>query len=67
VNARHRLVLNRPLDGFKGKLTTSTWAKLVKYTHDTALRDIQPLVERGVLVRNPGGGRSTSYALAQIS
>jgi Fic family protein len=63
LNERQRTVLNRLLDGFEGKLTTSKWAELAKCSHDTALRDIMPLVERGVLVRNPGGGRSTSYSL----
>jgi Fic family protein len=67
LNQRQRLVLNHLLDGFDGKLTTSKWAKLAKCSHDTALRDILPLVERGILVRNPEGGRSTSYALAKIS
>jgi len=66
LNERQRLVLNRLLDGFDGKLTTSKWAKLAKCSQDTALRDILSLVERGVLVRNPEGGRSTSYALAKI-
>ena len=65
LNERQRLVLNRLLDGFEGRLTTSKWAKLAKCSQDTALRDILPLVERGILVRNPGGGRSTSYALAK--
>ena len=64
INERQRLVLNRLLNGFEGKLTTSKYAKLAKCSHDTALRDILPLVERGILVRNPEGGRSTSYALA---
>jgi Fic family protein len=64
INARQRLVLNRLLDGFKGKLTTSKYAKLAKCSQDTALRDILPLVERGILIRGPEGGRSTSYALA---
>ena len=64
LNERQCLVLNRLLDGFEGKLTTSKYAKLVKCSQDTALRDILPLVERGILVRNPAGGRSTSYALA---
>ncbi|HVH32319.1 MAG TPA: DeoR family transcriptional regulator, partial [bacterium] len=64
VNERQRLVLNRLLDGFEGKLTTSKWAKLTKSSPDTALRDIMALVERGILVRGKGGGRSTSYALA---
>jgi Fic family protein len=61
LNDRQRLVINRLLDGFEGKLTTSKWAALTKSSHDTALRDIQQLVERGVLIRNPAGGRSTSY------
>jgi len=65
LNERQRLVLNRLLDGFEGKLTTSKWAKLAKCSQDTALRDIVPLIERGILVRNPEGGRSTSYALAK--
>ena len=65
LNDRQRLVLNRLLDGFKGKLTTSKYAKLAKCSQDTAVRDILPFVERGLLVRNPEGGRSTSYALAQ--
>ena len=67
INERQRMVLNRLLDGFEGKLTTKKWAKLAKCSHDTALRDIAALVERGILVRNPEGGRSTSYALANIS
>ncbi|MGH7255327.1 MAG: Fic family protein [Nitrospirales bacterium] len=67
LNGRQRLVINRLLDGFEGKLTTSKWAKLAKCSHDTALRDILALVERGILVRNPEGGRSTSYGLAGIS
>jgi Fic family protein len=64
INERQRLVLNRLLDGFEGKLTTSKYAKLTTCSQDTALRDILPLVECGILVRNPEGGRSTSYALA---
>ena len=63
VNERQRVVLNRLLDGFEGKLTTTKYAALAKSSQDTALRDILPLVERGILVRNPEGGRSTSYAL----
>ena len=67
LNGRQRLVLNRLLHDFEGKLTTSKWAKLAKCSQDTALRDILSLVERGVLVRNPAGGRSASYALAKIA
>lgn len=66
LNDRQRLVLNRLLDGFEGKLTTSKWARLAGCSQDTALRDILQLVERGVLVRSEGGGRSTSYSLATL-
>lgn len=59
------MMLNRLLDGLEGKLTTSKWAAIAKCSSDTALRDIVDLVERGLLARNPGGGRSTSYALGQ--
>lgn len=65
LNERQRLVLNRLLEGFEGKLTTSKYAKLAKCSQETALRDILALVERGILVRGPEGGRSTSYALAE--
>lgn len=67
MNERQRLMLNRLLDGFEGKLTTSKWAKITKTSSDTALRDISELVERGILVRNPERGRSTSYALANVT
>ena len=56
-------ILNRLLDGFTGKLTTSKWARLAKCSHDTALRDIHALIERGILKQEAGGGRSTSYVL----
>lgn len=65
VNERQRVVINRMLNGFEGVLTTSKYAKLAKCSSDTALRDIQELVERRILLRNPGGGRSTSYRLAE--
>jgi Fic family protein len=64
---RQRLVVNRLLDGFEGKLTTMKYGKLAKCSHDTALRVIAALVERGILVRNPAGGRSTSYSLAEVT
>ena len=64
LNERQRLVINKMLDGFEGKLTTSKWAALTKSSTDTALRDIQQLVDRGVLIRNAAGGRSTSYSLS---
>ncbi|MFQ5715867.1 MAG: Fic family protein [Nitrospinales bacterium] len=66
-NDRQRKILNRILDGFEGKLTSSKWAKLGKCSQDTASRDIDDLLKRGILIKNPGGGRSTSYSLADIS
>jgi Fic family protein len=64
INDRQRLVLNKLLDGFEGKLTTTKYAKLTKSSQDTALRDLAYMVEKGVLVRSSEGGRSTSYSLA---
>ncbi len=64
-NERQRLMLNKLLDGFEGKLTSSKWAKIAKCSQDTALRDILDLIERGALTKDPGGGRSTSYSLAE--
>lgn len=63
LNERQREVINRLLDGFEGKLTSSKWATLTKTSPDTALRDINDLVTRGLLVRDEAGGRSTSYSL----
>jgi Fic family protein len=63
LNERQIKVLNRLLDGFEGKLTSSKWAALAKCSTDTALRDIQELVTHGVLQRSGAGGRSTSYDL----
>jgi Fic family protein len=63
VNERQRMILNRMLDGFEGKLTSSKYAKLAKCSTDTALRDILFLVEKGILARNAEGGRSTNYEL----
>jgi Fic family protein len=67
INERQRLMLNRLLDGFEDNLTTSKWAKIAKCSSDTALRDITDLVERGILVRNAAGGRSTNYTTWLIS
>ena len=63
MNARQTQVLNRVLDGFEGKLTNAKWAALGKCSADTALRDINDLLARGVLRRLEGGGRSTGYEL----
>jgi Fic family protein len=64
MNERQVELLNRLLDGFEGKLTSSKWASVAKCSPDTALRDITQLLELGVLKKSPGGGRSTGYELA---
>jgi Fic family protein len=63
-NERQRTVLNRLLDGFEGKMTSSRWATLTKSSQDTASRDIDDLLARKVLIKDDAGGRSTSYSLA---
>jgi Fic family protein len=63
-NERQIKLLNRLLDGFDGKLTSSKWAAIAKCSPDTALRDISELVASGVLKKSAAGGRSTSYELA---
>ncbi len=63
LNERQRGMINRLLDGFAGKLNSSKWAKLAKCSQDTALRDIDDLVQRGILTKDAAGGRSTSYSL----
>jgi Fic family protein len=62
-NDRQRAMIERLFDGFEGKLNTSKWAQLAKSSQDTALRDIDDLVEKGVLAKDAAGGRSTSYSL----
>jgi Fic family protein len=63
LNDRQRKIINRILDGFEGKLTSSKWAKITKCSQDTAYRDILNLLELGILIKNPKTGRSTSYSL----
>ncbi|HEY2135131.1 MAG TPA: Fic family protein [Xanthobacteraceae bacterium] len=67
LNDRQRDMINRLLDGFVGKLTSSKWAIIEKCSPDTALRDISDLVDLGILKKDPGGGRSTSYSLVEYS
>lgn len=62
-NDRQKLMLNKLIDGFDGKLNSSKWAKITKTSPDTALRDINQLIEAGVLKKEESGGRSTSYKL----
>lgn len=63
LNERQKKIINLLLDGFEGKLTSSKWAKVTKCSQDTAYRDILDLLEKGILKKNPEGGRSTSYSL----
>ncbi|MFT3677714.1 MAG: Fic family protein [Chitinophagaceae bacterium] len=65
LNERQQALLNKLLDGFAGKLTSSKWAKIAKTSQDTALRDIQDLVNKNMLVKDNAGGRSTGYLLAE--
>lgn len=65
VNDRQRKIINMQFDGFFGKLTSGKWAKIGKCSTDTALNDIRDLVEKGVLIKNEEGGRSTNYSLVQ--
>ncbi len=63
LNDRQRLILNKLLDGFKAKLTTTKWSKIAKCSQDTALRDINALIAFGIFIKDPAGGRSTSYSI----
>lgn len=64
LNSRQRVMLNKLLDGFDGKLKTSKWAKITKCSRDSALRDIKDLMDKGILQLEDAGGRSTNYELA---
>lgn len=62
-NDRKRLLLNKLMDAFEGKLTSSKWAKVAKCSQDMATRDIQDLLVKGILLKDEVGGRSTNYLL----
>ena len=66
LNSRQILLINKILDNFTGQLTTSRWAKIAKCSQDTALRDIQDLLNKNILQKNPSGGRSTNYTLVKL-
>ena len=65
MNERQTKMVNMLWDGFEGKLTSSKWAKMNKCSPDTALRDLQDLDAKGILVRTESGGRSTGYDLVK--
>ncbi len=66
LNERQQKIINRLLDGFDGKLTTSKWGKINKCSQDTALRDIQDLIKKNILQKEASGGRSTNYELKEM-
>ena len=66
VNERQRKIINRMWDGFDGKLTTSKWAKICSCSQDTALRDINDLINKGMLRNSGEGGRSANYLLSEL-
>ena len=63
MNDRQIKMVNLLWDGFEGKLTSSKWGKITKCSADTALRDIQALMAKGILRKTDEGGRSTHYEL----
>lgn len=67
INDRQRKLLNRLMDDFEGKLTSSKWAKMAKCSKDSAVRDINDLIEKGILQKELAGGRSTNYELIGMS
>lgn len=66
LNTRQQKIINRLLEDFHGNLTSTKWAKMAKCSQDTAYRDIIDLVNKGILLKNPGSGRSTSYSLVNL-
>jgi Fic family protein len=63
LNSRQQYMVSKLLDEFHGKLTSTKWSKMTKSSPDTALRDIQDLIEKGILEKETGGGRNTAYSL----
>jgi len=63
INERQKKLLNKLLEGFEGKLTSSKWAKIAKCSKDTAIRDINDLISKDILQKEAAGGRSTNYEL----
>ncbi|SHF99386.1 Fic family protein [Flavisolibacter ginsengisoli DSM 18119] len=63
LNDRQKLIINRMLNGIEGKMTSSKWGKMAKCSKETAIRDIQDLISKGIMIKEEAGGRSTSYVL----
>jgi Fic family protein len=67
LNERQKKLLNKLLDGFDGKLTSSKWAKIAKCSKDSAIRDINDLIDKNILQKEAAGGRSTNYELISVN
>ena len=67
INDRQRKLLNKIMDGFEGKLTSSKWAKIAKCSKDSTVLDMNDLIEKGILQKEAAGGRSTNYELIGLS
>ncbi len=63
LNPRQKIILNKLLDDFEGKLTSSKYAKIAKCSQDTALHDLKQLMEYQLLRQSEEGGRSRNYVL----
>lgn len=63
INERQKKLINKLLDGFDGKLTSSKWARIAKCSKDTAIRDINDLIKKEILQKEEAGGRSTNYEI----
>jgi Fic family protein len=66
-NERQKNLINKLLDGFDGKLTSSKWAKIAKCSKDSAIRDINDLIDKKILRKEEAGGRSTNYELIRYA
>ena len=67
INDRQRKLLNKIMDGFEGKLTSSKWTKIANSSKDSAIRDMNDLIEKGILQKEAAGGRSKNYELIGLS
>jgi Fic family protein len=67
LNNRQKLIINRMLNGIEGKMTSSKWAKIAKCSKETAIRDIQDLISKNIMIKEEAGGRSTSYVLSDTT
>lgn len=65
MNKRQKYVLNKVLDGFEEKITSSMWSKLAKCSKESAIRDINDLIKKGILQKEIAGGRSTNYEIVK--